>query len=309
MLAARLWRAPLCGEALYLLHLSVFHWRKYGQVEKVWVSPHNRRPPRWAASMDRFYESWASPLCPTPMTHSSTTRPGRIAGDVDYERLARETSGPVLELACGTGRIALPLAERGLDVAGVDASDGMLAIAERKSAARSPAARQRRSSRSCAAGHERELTGPAIRLHLRGLPHRGGGSGGADLQRRTLVAIQRHLERNSSGGAAYLADPRVDLLINGCPGPVLLGIEPATQRRWLARSCGAASTIWRRSTAISGGTRSLWRMVRRWRRLPARWRCDGRGAGNCVTCWSCAASWSKRSTATSRGRLPHMARN
>ncbi|MGW5559393.1 class I SAM-dependent methyltransferase [Micromonospora sp. NPDC003944] len=35
--------------------------------------------------------------------------------------------GPVLELAIGTGRVALPLAERGLAVHGVEASEEMLA--------------------------------------------------------------------------------------------------------------------------------------------------------------------------------------
>src|SRR5712692_9958504 len=35
--------------------------------------------------------------------------------------------GPVLELAIGTGRIALPLAERGLEVQGIDASESMVA--------------------------------------------------------------------------------------------------------------------------------------------------------------------------------------
>jgi SAM-dependent methyltransferase len=34
--------------------------------------------------------------------------------------------GPVLELACGTGRLALPLAARGLTVVGLDASPAML---------------------------------------------------------------------------------------------------------------------------------------------------------------------------------------
>lgn len=36
-------------------------------------------------------------------------------------------SGPVLELAIGTGRIAVPLAERGIDVHGIDASEAMVA--------------------------------------------------------------------------------------------------------------------------------------------------------------------------------------
>ena len=38
----------------------------------------------------------------------------------------RAGSGPVLELAIGTGRIALPLAERGIDVRGIDASEEMV---------------------------------------------------------------------------------------------------------------------------------------------------------------------------------------
>jgi SAM-dependent methyltransferase len=36
-------------------------------------------------------------------------------------------AGPVLELAIGTGRIALPLAERGVEVHGIDASEAMVA--------------------------------------------------------------------------------------------------------------------------------------------------------------------------------------
>src|SRR5919202_526262 len=36
------------------------------------------------------------------------------------------SEGPVLELAIGTGRLALPLAERGIEVQGVDASERMV---------------------------------------------------------------------------------------------------------------------------------------------------------------------------------------
>src|SRR5579862_7028504 len=44
------------------------------------------------------------------------------------ERLAELASGgPVLELAIGTGRLALPLAARGLEVHGIDASERMVA--------------------------------------------------------------------------------------------------------------------------------------------------------------------------------------
>lgn len=67
-----------------------------------------------------------------------------IGGDVAfYERLARDTGGGVLELACGTGRIALALAEAGLEITGVDISEGMLSVARRKVAARPLSVQQR----------------------------------------------------------------------------------------------------------------------------------------------------------------------
>ncbi|MFB6153583.1 MAG: class I SAM-dependent methyltransferase [Halodesulfurarchaeum sp.] len=48
--------------------------------------------------------------------------------DVEFFRdLAAATDGPVLEAACGTGRIYLELLEDGIDVDGFDASAGMLA--------------------------------------------------------------------------------------------------------------------------------------------------------------------------------------
>ena len=40
---------------------------------------------------------------------------------------ALATDGPVLELAIGTGRIALPLAAKGIEVHGIDASEAMIA--------------------------------------------------------------------------------------------------------------------------------------------------------------------------------------
>lgn len=46
---------------------------------------------------------------------------------------ARKAKGPVLELACGTGRLAIPLAKAGIDVTGLDVSAPMLAQAKLKS--------------------------------------------------------------------------------------------------------------------------------------------------------------------------------
>src|SRR5579871_3390772 len=44
-----------------------------------------------------------------------------------YEEIASRVGGPILELCCGTGRVAIPLARQGLEVTGVDISPGLLA--------------------------------------------------------------------------------------------------------------------------------------------------------------------------------------
>jgi SAM-dependent methyltransferase len=49
-----------------------------------------------------------------------------------WQSLAESAEGPALELACGTGRLVLPLARAGFSVAGLDASPFMLAAAKRK---------------------------------------------------------------------------------------------------------------------------------------------------------------------------------
>ena len=58
-----------------------------------------------------------------------TLNPGVAPADVVVEGLLRLAAGrgPVLELAIGTGRIALPLAAEGVEVHGVDASEAMVA--------------------------------------------------------------------------------------------------------------------------------------------------------------------------------------
>src|SRR5207248_4787355 len=53
------------------------------------------------------------------------------------EQWARLLGGPLLDLACGTGRMALRLAAQGYQVTGVDLVPEMIARARRKAAARS----------------------------------------------------------------------------------------------------------------------------------------------------------------------------
>jgi len=57
--------------------------------------------------------------------------------DVDfYVQLAREADGPVVELAVGSGRVAIPIVERtGRHVIGLDLSPSMLTLARERAAA------------------------------------------------------------------------------------------------------------------------------------------------------------------------------
>jgi len=55
-----------------------------------------------------------------------------------YLSYAGASAGPILDVACGTGRVTLPLAEAGYSVTGVDSSPKMLSIA-RTRAMKSPA--------------------------------------------------------------------------------------------------------------------------------------------------------------------------
>jgi len=65
-----------------------------------------------------------------------------------YLEVARRTGGPVLELACGTGRVLVPIAQQGFRIDGVDSSPAMLDQLEQK-LAREPR-------------HVRELAGISI---------------------------------------------------------------------------------------------------------------------------------------------------
>jgi SAM-dependent methyltransferase len=62
-----------------------------------------------------FYDERSSPMSAPEVVRPTVDRLAELAGD-----------GPALEFAIGTGRIALPLAERGVPVAGIDNSEAML---------------------------------------------------------------------------------------------------------------------------------------------------------------------------------------
>ncbi len=60
--------------------------------------------------------------------------PGEIAFYQEMAAAAQRKGGAVLEIACGTGRVAIRLARAGVNVVGLDLSPQMLAVAREKSA-------------------------------------------------------------------------------------------------------------------------------------------------------------------------------
>jgi SAM-dependent methyltransferase len=65
-------------------------------------------------SIARLYDPWSA----------------SVTEDVEfYVEEARAAGGPVVELACGTGRISVPVAKAGIAVIGVDGSQQMLEVA------------------------------------------------------------------------------------------------------------------------------------------------------------------------------------
>lgn len=122
-----------------------------------------------------------------------------------YRSAAARAAGPVLELACGTGRLTVPLAQGGFEIVGVDASAAMLAVARRKAAL----AGARRAGfvqadmRSLALGRRFAL----VIISCNTLGHL---TTAADLS-ACLEGVARHL---APGGvlAFDVVNPRVDLL-------------------------------------------------------------------------------------------------
>jgi len=60
-----------------------------------------------------------------------------------YFALAHEHGAPLLELACGTGRLTIPLARQGFAITGIDISPEMLEIAQEKLNREVPEVRER----------------------------------------------------------------------------------------------------------------------------------------------------------------------
>ena len=77
----------------------------------------------------------------TNSQHNNLLRDGRhydllnkkVIDDIPfYIHQVNKYGDPMLELACGTGRVTIPLAESGINITGVDISESMLSHAQAK---------------------------------------------------------------------------------------------------------------------------------------------------------------------------------
>lgn len=153
-----------------------------------------------------------------------------VEGDIDfYRRLAGETGGPILDVGCGTGRVALALVADGHEVLGIDLSAPMLRLAEQRREALSADAAARLSfheadMKTLDLGRDFALVLAPSRVFQFMLT--------TDAQRRALAALRSHL-RPEARLVLDLFDPLLDFVIPSADVPARSGelVHPTTGNR------------------------------------------------------------------------------
>lgn len=151
-------------------------------------------------------------------------------GDIDfYRRLAGETGGPVLEVGCGTGRVAVVLAADGHEVVGVDLSAPMLRLAEQRRACLEAEVAARISFRQADMttldlGRDFALVVTPSRVFQFALT--------SHAQRQALATLRRHL-RPDGQLVLDLFDPLLDLVVPSDEPPGRGGelVHPTSRNR------------------------------------------------------------------------------
>ena len=147
-----------------------------------------------------------------------------------YVEEAQRARGPVLELGCGTGRIAIPVAQADVEIVGLDSSTAMLEVARSKLAK----AGSVKGNLTFIQGDMRDFS-LKRRFELVIVPFRGFLSLlSVEDERRTLVNIQRHL---APGGRLIFSIfvPDLNMLVQEGDLPYHYRdvTDPATGRRLL----------------------------------------------------------------------------
>ncbi len=103
---------------------------------------------------------------------------------------AVKSGGPVLELGVGTGRVAIPIAQAGVDVVGVDHSPRMLEVAKRKAKTAGLSAKRLRLVQGDMRDFDLGQRFPLAIIPFRAFLHMYT----VEDQRRCLQCIARHLQ-------------------------------------------------------------------------------------------------------------------
>jgi SAM-dependent methyltransferase len=162
-----------------------------------------------------------------------------------YIRQARAARGPVLEVACGTGRVTIPVAKAGIRVTGLDLSPHMLAIARSK-ADGLPVDFVQGDMTDFRLGRKFRLIFIPFRSFQAMLT--------PDEQRRCLRSVRRHL---APGGRLILNlfDPKLEYCVPGLSeviGRYRDARDPATGRVAKVR------VRWRRNDAVNQLLHEKW---------------------------------------------------
>ena len=204
-------------------------------------------------------------------------------GDVAfYARLAAEQGGPVLDVGCGTGRVAVALAQQSFEVVGVDLSQAMLRQAEARRAGLPVEVAARLTfvygdMTTLELGRQFALIVTPSRVFQFALT--------SAAQRAALRALRRHL-RPDGRLVLDLFDPRLDVVVPGSIFPPRTGevIHPRTGNRviweiagrepdpleqlvvsdWTAREVGPSGDVLRDETerlTLRWSTRSEMRLL------------------------------------------------
>lgn len=161
-----------------------------------------------------------------------------IPGDIEfYLEEAQQVGTPVLEVACGTGRVLIPMAEAGVPVVGMDISHTMLARARHKLGEVEANIRQRvelveADMRDFSLGRQFGL----ILIPYRAFQHLLT----AEDQRRALLVIHRHL---APGGRLIinLFDPKLASVVERSQAT---GTAPRFQEEFTHPKSGNRVLLW-----------------------------------------------------------------